>query len=94
VKKAKKAEELFCLCRMPAVDNEFMVQCDQCEDWSVCSVRSGKTYMCFRFHPRCVGSTRKDIQAIESYICPTCRVCPFDDLRCVFTHYFSGQEAS
>ena len=29
----EEAEELYCVCRKPYQDNEFMIQCDACKDW-------------------------------------------------------------
>ena len=37
---AEAEEDLYCLCRRPYQDSEFMIECDICKDW---------------FHGRCVA---------------------------------------
>ncbi|KAJ1366255.1 hypothetical protein KIN20_026867 [Parelaphostrongylus tenuis] len=53
----QKTQELFCTCRTPYDNKEFYVGCESCEGW---------------FHPRCVGITKKEAEAMAVYICPTC----------------------
>lgn len=30
---AESEEDLYCLCRRPYQDSEFMIECDVCKDW-------------------------------------------------------------
>ena len=30
---AEKEEDLYCLCRQPYQETEFMIECDVCKDW-------------------------------------------------------------
>jgi PHD-finger len=55
-KKEDEDEELFCVCRKP-YDGEWMVACDFCPGW---------------FHPRCVGLTRENAEAMPHYECEAC----------------------
>ncbi|WKX92989.1 hypothetical protein Q1695_010759 [Nippostrongylus brasiliensis] len=57
-KESSQDQELFCTCRTPYNDNEFYVGCEGCEGW---------------FHPRCVGITKKEAEAMDVYLCPTCQ---------------------
>ncbi|VDO76970.1 unnamed protein product [Heligmosomoides polygyrus] len=56
-RKAQQEQELYCTCRTPYDDNEFYVGCEGCEGW---------------FHPRCVGITKEEAEAMDEYLCPSC----------------------
>eukprot|EP00730_Choanoeca_flexa_P001279 TRINITY_DN10563_c0_g1_i3.p1 TRINITY_DN10563_c0_g1~~TRINITY_DN10563_c0_g1_i3.p1 ORF type:complete len:688 (+),score=125.57 TRINITY_DN10563_c0_g1_i3:148-2211(+) len=51
------AEELYCICRTPYDEAQFMIECDACKDW---------------FHGSCVGVLEAEASSIESYICHAC----------------------
>ncbi|XP_048586432.1 lysine-specific demethylase 7A isoform X2 [Nematostella vectensis] len=57
--KAKMADhqEQYCICRRPYEPEEFMIQCDSCQDW---------------FHGSCVGIEEYQASDIERYHCPSC----------------------
>ncbi|EDV29726.1 uncharacterized protein TRIADDRAFT_19587 [Trichoplax adhaerens] len=50
-------QELYCICNGPYHDNEFMIQCDVCNDW---------------FHGRCIGIEEYEASRIDTYHCPKC----------------------
>ncbi|KAK6030313.1 PHD-finger [Ostertagia ostertagi] len=56
-KRARQEQELYCTCRTPYNDNEFYVGCESCEGW---------------FHPKCVGITQEEAEAMDEYVCPSC----------------------
>ncbi|EPB77300.1 Bromodomain protein [Ancylostoma ceylanicum] len=56
-KRARQEQELYCTCRTPYSDSEFYVGCEGCEGW---------------FHPRCVGITQEEAEAMDEYLCPNC----------------------
>eukprot|EP01080_Neovahlkampfia_damariscottae_P002488 gene2488-3197_t len=50
-------EDVYCFCRQPYNENEFMIQCDSCLEW---------------FHGACVGLDEKTGKKLKKYNCPTC----------------------
>ena len=50
-------EELYCICKKPW-NGQFMIQCDDCEDW---------------YHGSCVNITASDALDIVKYRCTVCR---------------------
>jgi len=52
-------EELFCVCRRPYRKEQFMVMCEQCEQW---------------FHPRCVGFSDQVVRRAHKshFFCAQC----------------------
>ncbi|XP_052779281.1 lysine-specific demethylase PHF2-like isoform X2 [Mya arenaria] len=52
-------DTLYCICRQPYDENEFMIECDICNDW---------------FHGSCVGILEHQAPDIEIYHCPNCAV--------------------
>lgn len=55
---AQKGQQLYCVCKRPYSETEFMICCDGCENW---------------FHGRCVGVTESMAQSIDTYYCPDCQ---------------------
>ena len=55
--KKQPSEAVYCVCRRPHSGNEFMIQCDRCEEW---------------FHGECVGVTEEDAEEIDDYECSLC----------------------
>ncbi|XGW10510.1 hypothetical protein V3C99_012196, partial [Haemonchus contortus] len=55
--KACEEQVLYCTCRTPYNDNEFYVGCESCEGW---------------YHPKCVGITKEEAEAMDEYVCPSC----------------------
>lgn len=56
-----EVQELFCLCRTPYQEGDFMLACDGCDGW---------------FHPRCIGlmgPALEQAQAADSWRCSQCR---------------------
>ncbi|XP_046841097.1 lysine-specific demethylase 7A-like [Xenia sp. Carnegie-2017] len=51
------ASDLYCICRQPYDEMQFMIQCDACDDW---------------FHGSCVGIEEYQANDIERYHCPRC----------------------
>ncbi|XP_045165878.2 lysine-specific demethylase 7B-like isoform X2 [Mercenaria mercenaria] len=51
-------DTLYCICRQPYNENEFMIECDICKDW---------------FHGSCVGILEHQAPDIEIYHCPNCQ---------------------
>ncbi|KAJ4458121.1 putative COMPASS component SPP1 [Paratrimastix pyriformis] len=49
---------LFCVCKKPYVEGEWMVFCEGCKDW---------------FHGPCVGTTPEMCAEVQDYYCPSCR---------------------
>ncbi|XP_056000006.1 histone lysine demethylase PHF8-like isoform X2 [Ostrea edulis] len=56
---ASDEETVYCLCRKPYDENEFMIECDVCKDW---------------FHGSCVGVQEYQASDIEIYHCPNCQL--------------------
>ncbi|XP_061187285.1 histone lysine demethylase PHF8-like isoform X1 [Saccostrea echinata] len=56
---ASEEETVYCLCRKPYDENEFMIECDVCKDW---------------FHGSCVGVQEYQASDIEIYHCPNCQL--------------------
>ncbi|XP_078340004.1 histone lysine demethylase PHF8-like isoform X2 [Crassostrea virginica] len=56
---ASEEETVYCLCRKPYDENEFMIECDICKDW---------------FHGSCVGVQEYQASDIEIYHCPNCQL--------------------
>ncbi|XP_052676429.1 lysine-specific demethylase 7B-like isoform X2 [Crassostrea angulata] len=56
---ASDEETVYCLCRKPYDENEFMIECDICKDW---------------FHGSCVGVQEYQATDIEIYHCPNCQL--------------------
>ncbi|KAK7493948.1 hypothetical protein BaRGS_00014830 [Batillaria attramentaria] len=54
---ASEAEPVYCLCRKPYDETQFMIECDVCNDW---------------FHGSCVGVQEHQAADIEIYHCPRC----------------------
>ncbi|KAL4226132.1 Lsd1/2 complex PHD finger containing protein Phf2 [Mactra antiquata] len=52
-------DTLYCICRQPYNENEFMIECEVCTDW---------------FHGSCVGILEHQAPDIETYHCPKCQV--------------------
>ncbi|PVD24834.1 hypothetical protein C0Q70_15320 [Pomacea canaliculata] len=50
-------EPLYCTCRKPYDETQFMIECDVCNDW---------------FHGSCVGVQEHQAADIEIYHCPKC----------------------
>ncbi|KAL3853526.1 hypothetical protein ACJMK2_017061 [Sinanodonta woodiana] len=50
---------VYCICRQPYDETEFMIACDVCKDW---------------FHGSCVGVKEHQAVDIEIYHCPNCQV--------------------
>ncbi|ESN99531.1 hypothetical protein HELRODRAFT_84338 [Helobdella robusta] len=50
---------LYCICRKPYESNQFMIECDVCNDW---------------FHGKCVGIKEQSASDIEFYHCPNCQI--------------------
>lgn len=48
---------VYCACEMPYNPDLFMVECESCEEW---------------YHPQCVGSTKKQVEKLAQFVCPTC----------------------
>jgi len=48
---------LYCVCRRPYDEREFMIGCDGCKNW---------------FHGRCVGITPQQAETIDNYYCGDC----------------------
>ncbi|XP_033746034.1 lysine-specific demethylase 7B-like isoform X1 [Pecten maximus] len=55
---ASEDETVYCVCRKPYDENEFMIECDVCKDW---------------FHGSCVGVQEYQAIDIEIYHCPKCQ---------------------
>ncbi|XP_078342492.1 uncharacterized protein LOC144628287 isoform X2 [Oculina patagonica] len=51
------ADPLYCICRQPYDESQFMIQCDSCEEW---------------YHGSCVGIEEYQASDIERYHCPEC----------------------
>ncbi|XP_060577068.1 lysine-specific demethylase 7B-like isoform X2 [Ruditapes philippinarum] len=51
-------DTLYCICRQPYNENEFMIECDICKDW---------------FHGSCIGILEHQAPDIEIYHCPNCQ---------------------
>ncbi|KAK3101137.1 hypothetical protein FSP39_001225 [Pinctada imbricata] len=56
---ASNDEPVYCLCRKPYDESEFMIECDVCKDW---------------FHGSCVGVQEYQASDIEIYHCPNCQL--------------------
>lgn len=54
----QKGQQLYCFCKRPYSETEFMICCDGCENW---------------FHGRCVGVTESMASSIDTYYCPKCQ---------------------
>ncbi|XP_070192316.1 lysine-specific demethylase 7B-like isoform X2 [Littorina saxatilis] len=54
---ASDAETLYCLCRKPYDETQFMIECDKCQDW---------------YHGSCVNVQEHQAADIEYYHCPDC----------------------
>ncbi|XP_052231548.1 lysine-specific demethylase 7B-like isoform X2 [Dreissena polymorpha] len=52
-------DTLYCICRQPYNENEFMIECEVCSDW---------------FHGSCVGILEHQAPDIEIYHCPNCQI--------------------
>lgn len=50
--------KLYCICRRPYDEREFMVGCDDCGNW---------------FHGKCVNLTSMDAALMDHYYCTECR---------------------
>jgi len=57
----RASETLYCICRRPYDDREFMIGCDGCKNW---------------FHGRCVGITEVQAETIDNYYCADCLKSP------------------
>ena len=51
------AEPVHCVCRRPDREDEFMIQCDRCEEW---------------YHGKCIGVEQEDAAEIDDYQCFLC----------------------
>ena len=51
------SEPVYCVCRRPHSTNEFMIQCDRCDEW---------------YHGECIGVTEADADEIDEYECFLC----------------------
>lgn len=81
-KRNNMADPLYCICRQPYDESQFMIQCDSCEEWY-----HGRWVWLFlklwpRFHSKslhicfntfsCVGIEEHQASDIERYHCPEC----------------------
>ncbi|KAH7817165.1 putative nucleosome-remodeling factor subunit BPTF [Monocercomonoides exilis] len=48
---------LYCICRTPFIEGQFMIQCDKCKEW---------------YHGVCVSITPKQAESMDVYICDAC----------------------
>ena len=53
----RPSEPVYCVCRRPDGGDEFMIQCDRCEEW---------------YHGKCIGVTEAAAEEIEEYECSLC----------------------
>mmetsp|Transcript_3707 Transcript_3707/g.5863 ORF Transcript_3707/g.5863 Transcript_3707/m.5863 type:complete len:180 (+) Transcript_3707:3224-3763(+) len=51
-------EKKYCICNDTYQDGDFMIQCDDCDDW---------------YHGECVGITEEEAENISQYTCDLCR---------------------
>uniref|UniRef100_A0A7M5WSM2 Uncharacterized protein n=1 Tax=Clytia hemisphaerica TaxID=252671 RepID=A0A7M5WSM2_9CNID len=51
-------EEVFCVCKKPYEDGQFMIECGKCNGW---------------FHGSCVGIEEYQAADIDIYVCPKCQ---------------------
>ncbi|VDI17251.1 Hypothetical predicted protein [Mytilus galloprovincialis] len=56
--RVKSKAKEYCVCRGPDT-GETMVQCDQCKEW---------------FHLTCVGLSVEEVDTIDIYACPNCKL--------------------
>ncbi|KAL4834413.1 hypothetical protein H8958_002770, partial [Nasalis larvatus] len=52
------SEELYCICRTPAVTVRFFIGHDQCQNW---------------YHGCCAGIFQGEAELIDKYVCPQCQ---------------------
>jgi hypothetical protein len=49
--------ELFCMCQKPWNPNQFMVACDECNEW---------------YHDVCVGMLQEELEKLDKFVCMWC----------------------
>ncbi|CAO3597535.1 unnamed protein product [Absidia cylindrospora] len=54
---SKHTSMLYCLCRKPYDESQFMIACDRCEEW---------------FHGECIDIDEKQAEFVDSYFCAGC----------------------
>jgi len=54
---SEEADKLYCICRRPYSENDFMIACDECEEW---------------YHGDCVGLTQQQSEKLSEWLCPSC----------------------
>jgi hypothetical protein len=50
--------QLYCMCQQPWNPNQFMVACDDCDEW---------------YHDTCLGVRQEALEKVDKYICPWCQ---------------------
>jgi len=53
----ESSDAVYCVCRGPHQEGQFMIQCDFCEEW---------------YHGECIGITEQDAEGIDEYECSLC----------------------